>query len=84
MVDTKDLLQPKCKRCGKDLLLVVQIYCPLVNSLYHRTLYVFGCSERDCWNKAERFEFLSTFPFFIFHFSRSYFFKLYNLGSLGC
>jgi pre-rRNA-processing protein TSR4 len=34
------------------LLLVTQIYAPLSGSLYHRTLYIFGCIQTKCWNKS--------------------------------
>lgn len=32
--------------------LVVQVYAPLENSPFHRTLYVFGCINPNCWNQS--------------------------------
>ncbi|XP_063444401.1 programmed cell death protein 2-like [Mytilus trossulus] len=34
---------PLCAECDKPMVLVVQLYCPLDGSIYHRTLYVFTC-----------------------------------------
>lgn len=44
---------PICTLCGFQQLLVVQIYAPLENSPYHRTLYVFGCINPNCWAHPE-------------------------------
>ncbi|XP_008549222.1 programmed cell death protein 2-like [Microplitis demolitor] len=44
---------PVCKLCGLNQLLVVQIYAPLDNSKYHRTLYIFTCINPNCWNQNE-------------------------------
>ncbi|KAL7639466.1 UNVERIFIED_CONTAM: hypothetical protein RMT77_009967 [Armadillidium vulgare] len=44
---------PKCFYCKKKLLLVVQLYAPLENSHYHRTLYVFACINPSCWNRSQ-------------------------------
>ncbi|KAJ9575490.1 hypothetical protein L9F63_007648 [Diploptera punctata] len=44
---------PLCKLCGISLPLVLQIYAPLENSPYHRTLYLFGCINPNCWNQNE-------------------------------
>ncbi|XP_067135742.1 programmed cell death protein 2-like [Centruroides vittatus] len=53
----------KCKLCGQKMILVVQLYCPLGNSLYHRTLYVFCCIDRSCWNKQESWQvYRNQFP----------------------
>lgn len=41
--------------CQLPLPLVVQIYAPLENSSYHRTLYVFACINPNCWNHNERY-----------------------------
>ncbi|XP_070534596.1 programmed cell death protein 2-like isoform X2 [Ptychodera flava] len=45
--------RPVCKLCGEPLYLVVQMYCPLAESLYHRTLYVFACMAKSCQNQSE-------------------------------
>ncbi|XP_071450852.1 programmed cell death protein 2-like [Hetaerina americana] len=42
-----------CRVCGLYLPLVLQIYAPLENSPYHRTLYLFGCVNPKCWNRSE-------------------------------
>lgn len=44
---------PVCKLCGLTLPLVLQIYAPLENNPYHRTLFVFGCVNPNCWNQNE-------------------------------
>lgn len=44
---------PKCGNCGLDMVQVVQVYAPLSNSSYHRTLHIFGCLQPNCWNKDE-------------------------------
>merc|ERR1711892_45395 len=49
---TQDPPVPLCGECGQQLLLVTQIYAPLSGSLYHRTLYIFGCIQTRCWNKS--------------------------------
>ena len=43
----------KCKLCGLRQLLALQIYAPLENSRYHRTLYIFACINPNCWNQNE-------------------------------
>ncbi|XP_078691644.1 programmed cell death protein 2-like [Branchiostoma floridae x Branchiostoma belcheri] len=44
---------PVCALCCCRLTLVVQVYCPLDGSPYHRTLYLFACCRKQCWNKSE-------------------------------
>ncbi|KAE8747640.1 hypothetical protein FOCC_FOCC005619 [Frankliniella occidentalis] len=44
---------PLCKLCGLPPPLILQIYAPLENSPYHRTLYLFGCLSPNCWNQNE-------------------------------
>merc|ERR1711860_282577 len=39
--------------CGSVQSLVVQIYAPLANSVYHRTLYIFSCIQPSCWNNSK-------------------------------
>jgi len=51
-VTTIDSSIPLCGECGQQLILVTQIYAPLSTSQYHRTLYIFGCIQPRCWNKA--------------------------------
>lgn len=45
---------PICPLCRLPRPLVVQIYSPLENSSYHRTLYLFACINPNCWNHSER------------------------------
>lgn len=40
-----------CPQCEKMMPLVVQLYCPLDHSSYHRTLYIYTCVNRLCWGK---------------------------------
>uniref|UniRef100_H2UK71 Programmed cell death 2-like n=1 Tax=Takifugu rubripes TaxID=31033 RepID=H2UK71_TAKRU len=46
---------PRCRHCRAPLVLVVQVYCPLDASPYHRNLHLFACpgaecsSRSDCW-----------------------------------
>lgn len=47
------LVSPQCRLCGLYQLLVLQLYVPLENSKYHRTLYIFACINPNCWNQNE-------------------------------
>ncbi|XP_074650957.1 programmed cell death protein 2-like [Tubulanus polymorphus] len=42
---------PRCTHCNKALILVLQLYCPLDLSEYHRTLYIFVCPSKICSNQ---------------------------------
>ncbi|XP_069824573.1 programmed cell death protein 2-like [Dendropsophus ebraccatus] len=42
---------PSCLLCSSALCHVVQIYCPLEGSQYHRVINVFACSTKSCWGK---------------------------------
>ncbi|CAH0559470.1 unnamed protein product [Brassicogethes aeneus] len=44
---------PVCTLCQLPRPLIVQIYAPLENSNYHRTLYLFACINPNCWNHNE-------------------------------
>ncbi|XP_050533273.1 programmed cell death protein 2-like [Daktulosphaira vitifoliae] len=44
---------PQCPLCGLNIPLLAQIYAPLSNSDYHRTLYIHACVNPSCWNKSE-------------------------------
>ncbi|KAG8524347.1 Programmed cell death protein 2-like [Galemys pyrenaicus] len=37
--------RPVCERCGQPLALVVQVYCPLEGSPFHRLVHVFACPK---------------------------------------
>ncbi|KAM9496835.1 programmed cell death protein 2-like isoform 2-T2 [Clarias gariepinus] len=41
----------QCQLCGRFLGHVVQVYCPLAVSLYHRTINVFACTSPECHGK---------------------------------
>ncbi|XP_013772344.1 programmed cell death protein 2-like [Limulus polyphemus] len=43
----------QCPLCGHCMALVIQVYCPLGSSKYHRTLYIFCCTNPLCWSKPE-------------------------------
>ncbi|XP_046578632.1 LOW QUALITY PROTEIN: programmed cell death protein 2-like [Haliotis rubra] len=45
------LSTPNCEGCSSLMLHVLQIYCPLELSPFHRSLHVFACTARSCWNK---------------------------------
>ncbi|XP_077990415.1 programmed cell death protein 2-like [Glandiceps talaboti] len=45
--------RPVCQLCSQVLYLVVQVYCPLTESVYHRTIYVFTCIAKSCQGKAQ-------------------------------
>lgn len=44
---------PRCRHCGHPLVHVVQVYCPLDTSPYHRNLHLFACSGTDCSGRPE-------------------------------
>ncbi|XP_061630942.1 programmed cell death protein 2-like isoform X1 [Phyllopteryx taeniolatus] len=44
---------PRCGRCSAPLVHVVQVYCPLGGSPYHRTLQLFACAAADCGGRPE-------------------------------
>ncbi|XP_013872272.1 programmed cell death protein 2-like [Austrofundulus limnaeus] len=44
---------PRCGVCGAPSAHVVQVYCPLEASPYHRTLHLFACSRSDCSGRSE-------------------------------
>ena len=44
---------PGCARCGAPLSHVVQVYCPLEASPYHRSLHLFACPGAACSGGAQ-------------------------------
>ncbi|XP_008065600.1 programmed cell death protein 2-like [Carlito syrichta] len=46
--------RPACERCGQLLTLVVQVYCPLEGSPFHRLLHVFACACPSCSHGGAR------------------------------
>ncbi|CAI9718958.1 cell death 2-like [Octopus vulgaris] len=50
---TEPLAVPKCCQCQQSMCQIVQLYCPLMQSSYHRTLHLFSCINTTCWGKSE-------------------------------
>ncbi|XP_046539801.1 programmed cell death protein 2-like isoform X1 [Equus quagga] len=46
--------RPVCERCRQPLALVVQVYCPLEGSPFHRLLHVFACPRPRCGSGGAR------------------------------
>ncbi|XP_072242604.1 programmed cell death protein 2-like [Leuresthes tenuis] len=44
---------PRCRRCSAPLAHVVQVYCPLEASPYHRNLHLFACLRAECCGRSE-------------------------------
>ncbi|XP_072278963.1 programmed cell death protein 2-like [Pyxicephalus adspersus] len=44
---------PVCPGCSVSLCHVVQVYCPLEASPFHRVIHVFACRTKSCWGKPE-------------------------------
>ena len=42
-----------CTLCQASCQLICQIYAPLENSIYHRSLYIFACIQPSCWNHSQ-------------------------------
>ncbi|KAL8194612.1 UNVERIFIED_CONTAM: hypothetical protein K2H54_026019, partial [Gekko kuhli] len=51
---------PLCGICGAGLMHVVQLYCPLEGSPFHRVLNVFACAGESCWGKSESWKVLRS------------------------
>ncbi|XP_039358742.1 programmed cell death protein 2-like isoform X3 [Mauremys reevesii] len=51
---------PSCGICGTTLMHIVQIYCPLEGSLFHRVINVFACAMKGCWGKSESWKVLRS------------------------
>ncbi|KAL5019242.1 hypothetical protein ScPMuIL_004964 [Solemya velum] len=52
--------EPTCPRCSWILRLVLQSYCPLEASDFHRTLYVFACVNKSCWSEPHSWQVLRS------------------------
>ncbi|KAB5565567.1 hypothetical protein PHYPO_G00243060 [Pangasianodon hypophthalmus] len=50
----------QCTLCGGFLSHVVQVYCPLATSPYHRTINVFACTAPQCHGKLESWKVLRS------------------------
>uniref|UniRef100_UPI0037E84DEA programmed cell death protein 2-like n=1 Tax=Semicossyphus pulcher TaxID=241346 RepID=UPI0037E84DEA len=53
-------LSPRCGSCGAPLAHVVQVYCPLEASPYHRTLHLFACPGAECSGRSESWRVLRS------------------------
>uniref|UniRef100_A0A671KC83 Programmed cell death protein 2-like n=1 Tax=Sinocyclocheilus anshuiensis TaxID=1608454 RepID=A0A671KC83_9TELE len=53
LLPTIPLQCPICSLCQRGLSHVVQVYCPLAASPYHRTISVFACTNPQCSGKSE-------------------------------
>ncbi|XP_070616770.1 programmed cell death protein 2-like isoform X3 [Erythrolamprus reginae] len=53
-------IHPSCEVCRAGLLHVVQIYCPLEDSQYHRVINVFACATKRCWGNSESWKVLRS------------------------
>lgn len=51
---------PSCACCHAPLILVVQVYCPLEASHYHRLLHIFCCTEPKCWGNSRSWRVLRS------------------------
>ncbi|XP_041883597.1 programmed cell death protein 2-like [Corvus kubaryi] len=51
---------PRCARCGRALLLLAQVYCPLERGPAHRALHVFACAAPRCWGAARSWKVLRS------------------------
>ena len=74
---------PCCQECKNKLILVVQLYCPLQGSIYHRTLYLFKCltckDGRFVWTKHPIGWLSSVYHlknFVVFYWKKVYWFGL--------
>ncbi|XP_075796194.1 programmed cell death protein 2-like isoform X2 [Pelodiscus sinensis] len=54
------MIYPSCEICGASLMHLVQIYCPLEGSLFHRVINVFACAMKSCWGKSESWKVLRS------------------------
>lgn len=51
---------PRCRHCRAPLVLVVQVYCPLDASPYHRNLHLFACPGAECSSRSDSWTVLRT------------------------
>ena len=53
IVDIPAVSELACSICQSPTQLLCQIYAPLENSPFHRTLYIFACIQPPCWNDSK-------------------------------
>ncbi|OPJ77930.1 programmed cell death protein 2-like [Patagioenas fasciata monilis] len=51
---------PRCGVCGRALAHLVQVYCPLDGSPFHRLANVFACAEKGCWGEPRSWKVLRS------------------------
>ncbi|XP_029378985.1 programmed cell death protein 2-like [Echeneis naucrates] len=51
---------PRCGLCGAPSAHVVQVYCPLDASPYHRSLHLFACPAAECSGRSEGWRLLRS------------------------
>uniref|UniRef100_A0A8C4Y461 Programmed cell death 2 like n=1 Tax=Gopherus evgoodei TaxID=1825980 RepID=A0A8C4Y461_9SAUR len=59
-VPSVTMIYPSCGICGTTLMHIVQLYCPLEGSLFHRVINVFACAMKGCWGKSESWKVLRS------------------------
>lgn len=50
---SSEIVIPNCPICNLTRPLIMQIYAPLDNSQFHRTLYIFACLSPTCSNVSK-------------------------------
>nr|XP_021137693.1 programmed cell death protein 2-like [Columba livia] len=51
---------PRCGVCGRALAHLVQVYCPLDGSPFHRLANVFACAWKGCWGEPRSWKVLRS------------------------
>ncbi|XP_048402742.1 programmed cell death protein 2-like [Stegostoma tigrinum] len=51
---------PHCPCCSDRLIHIVQVYCPLEGSAYHRTINVLACFRPECWGRSDSWKVLRS------------------------
>ncbi|XP_074896135.1 programmed cell death protein 2-like isoform X2 [Buteo buteo] len=51
---------PCCGVCGRALAHLVQVYCPLEASPFHRVANVFACAQKGCWGAPRSWKVLRS------------------------
>ncbi|XP_064414558.1 programmed cell death protein 2-like isoform X2 [Latimeria chalumnae] len=59
-VPTITMQYPLCGVCSAPLFHILQVYCPLEGSPYHRTINVFACTRPECLGKLESWKVLRS------------------------
>ncbi|XP_053255304.1 programmed cell death protein 2-like [Podarcis raffonei] len=59
-VPSVTLVHPACEVCKAGLAHIVQIYCPLEGSPFHRIINVFACTMKSCWGNSKSWKVLRS------------------------